>query len=560
MLFAHIPKAGGTSVENMFRNLGWNLHLIDGGGGARTLNPALKASPQHWHAMMLSSVVDFSKLKANFTVIRNPLDRAISEYFWRRTHFKLDMDFETWLTTQFAAYHNNPFVLDNHIRPQSQFICRGAKVFRLEDGLDLLSDYLVENLGEDPSKIIIPHHMKSHRDLEDQIVSDTVIKMIERFYARDFQLWEQSENTSSKTKNSVHPRIAEHKDALIRPTGIIKKLGKRTIYDGGAFDASNRPLANSRHRFSGLQHRPEITAAAKKVERLEGCYFYLGMLQSRHFGHVVAEGLSRIWALNEVQDIDGLVFTPIYMNPPNVADHVYDVFSTLCPDKKLIPILQATEVEKLILAEPHRLATGVLDGTSETKKYLSERVSEIVAADRKQDRSKRVYISRSKLLRSRPVARIFLEEVIEENLQAEGYSIIHPQEISFFEQLKIYHSAEELIFADGSTLHAYVLAARPEQRVFCIHRREGALNVFQEQLKCFDLPSSFGEFHMEKFYPHRNMPNNGVSRMTQLNFASLRNDLKKNNFIDGKNWLVPNETLIAQELKKFNETHITLPK
>lgn len=60
-----------------------------------------------------------------FTVIRDPMVRLQSEYLWWRAHSLLPLpDFDVWVNQMFDTYALDPFMMNNHIRPQDSLCCR----------------------------------------------------------------------------------------------------------------------------------------------------------------------------------------------------------------------------------------------------------------------------------------------------------------------------------------------------------------------------------------------------------------------------------------------------
>lgn len=153
--FAHCPKAGGTSIEQFMvarwgaavGHLHWGWDLWWRKGGWRNAEPP--NSPQHliWRdaKRQLPRPPDVV-----FALIRDPVARMASEYRWQRRGRRgtragkllARLPFPLWLRLMLAVAHRNPYAFDNHFQLQSAFIPQGATVFRLEDGLGPVRDWL----------------------------------------------------------------------------------------------------------------------------------------------------------------------------------------------------------------------------------------------------------------------------------------------------------------------------------------------------------------------------------------------------------------------------------
>ena len=149
ILFMHIPKTGGTSVDRWLSEQGPAMM-------SRADPPDwLPCPPQHLHARALARLVPPDMPDFSFAVVRHPEDRLISEFFYRhhartrriwpllrrRRFANLDQDrlsryFAVWFRHVLARYRRDPFACSNHLRPQCAFTdWPGLKVYRLEDGL-----------------------------------------------------------------------------------------------------------------------------------------------------------------------------------------------------------------------------------------------------------------------------------------------------------------------------------------------------------------------------------------------------------------------------------------
>ena len=134
-LFVHIPKTGGTSVEHSLRAFGWFEPLIVRAQLVMELR-YLKATPQHFHADLLEALFRWEEINLAFAICRHPFDRMKSEYYWQRNNdVAPDSRPREWLDAVLNQYAQDPYVYDNHLRPQVEFVPAHREVltFRLED-------------------------------------------------------------------------------------------------------------------------------------------------------------------------------------------------------------------------------------------------------------------------------------------------------------------------------------------------------------------------------------------------------------------------------------------
>lgn len=140
ILFVHIPKTGGATIEQHLRRFG-KIDLFNG----RPQGSDLPCSPQHFHIKQLKSLFNFNKFDYIFTVMRCPFERLKSEFKMRKksqikkcrkdNHKTALPDFNTWVGETLGLYNQNPFIYDNHIRPQTEFINNKVKIFDFELGV-----------------------------------------------------------------------------------------------------------------------------------------------------------------------------------------------------------------------------------------------------------------------------------------------------------------------------------------------------------------------------------------------------------------------------------------
>lgn len=185
VLFVHVPKCGGSSVERWMQSHG-HLHL-------HTPNrkpPALRSTAQHLRVWDIRQLLHPSFFAYAFAIVRNPFRRLESEYRmrWIAHSGKGQGDlasFPIWLSTELDAYQRDPFHADNHFRPASNFIGNRVEIFRFEDGIDSILARVAE-ATDLPAPGPAPHEMGS-AGFAGEIAWDSVdVHRVQDLYRRDF--------------------------------------------------------------------------------------------------------------------------------------------------------------------------------------------------------------------------------------------------------------------------------------------------------------------------------------------------------------------------------------
>jgi len=213
ILFIHIPKAGGSSIEAAFREAGFFMHFHDHGPKKiNSINPFMKCSPQHFHAEQINSVFNLNSFDEIFTVVRHPEKRFLSEFAMRHANLigPTSKDLNNFQKECLETYQKNSFIYDNHIRPQNEFIVPNTKVFKLEDGMENIQEYFKRThnidleIGRklDSSKFKIGESSK--------IIMDNNKKLeLEKFYSEDFDRFNYDrEKKSVNNESSINFALA----------------------------------------------------------------------------------------------------------------------------------------------------------------------------------------------------------------------------------------------------------------------------------------------------------------------------------------------------------------
>lgn len=237
--FAHIPKCAGSSVEDYLQVRFGPLALLD--RKYLSVDADLRwsnTSPQHldWTALMRLFPRDF--FSHIFTVVRHPLDRAVSAY-----RFQLEVEktippgtgFASWLKTEASLWSSAPHRHDNHSRPQVDFLppAEGpyCTVFHLEHGLDALIPYIDGLDGTQAHPRVMGHSLKAGKPKEGAFVPDESDRtLVAEIYAADFARFGYTpEDRMPKSAAPVLTPdfIAENAAARARANRTLYKLANR---------------------------------------------------------------------------------------------------------------------------------------------------------------------------------------------------------------------------------------------------------------------------------------------------------------------------------------------
>jgi hypothetical protein len=191
ILYIHIPKTGGTAIEMFFEQNGFGVAYLDRGGKAGNLNPTRLCSPQHMEAAILAKVFRLSSFDYIFMTVRHPIERILSEYKMRVAE-KIDLpDVNMWVRRSLRCYGDNPYMMDNHIRPQVDFWMERADVFKQEDGfgrdwVEQISSRIPCKFEQRNTEIAMRFDVRA---AERSDLSNGSNEALRRFYDSDYRLF-----------------------------------------------------------------------------------------------------------------------------------------------------------------------------------------------------------------------------------------------------------------------------------------------------------------------------------------------------------------------------------
>jgi len=188
LVFMHIPKNAGTTIENIGREHGYNWGRFDKNN---LKNIPINLNCSYWHIPPKNLSKDYYNINPSFTVVRNPYDRIISEYNYRSKMIRTKPTKEK-LNLFIKKHLNNEFkenIFDCHLIPQVNYI-NGANID------DIL---YFENLSSDFSKLSKKYNLgfelNQHTNKSSSIpgavtrkdLNHESIHLIQKFYHGDFK-------------------------------------------------------------------------------------------------------------------------------------------------------------------------------------------------------------------------------------------------------------------------------------------------------------------------------------------------------------------------------------
>lgn len=183
-IFIHIPKTGGTSIEQFIKDNGENNLLFIGVQNNRSL--------QHLTSYELKKIIPYIYKKYyKFSIVRNPYDRLLSEYYWNPSinlgykNGKSKKEFLEYVIkiVKNKSYFNNIYY--DHFIPQYNFLYYKNKLlvnqlFKYED-LEWVTKYLKKKLT---IKREFPYLNKNNVEKEDW--NNDEKEIIYNLYKNDF--------------------------------------------------------------------------------------------------------------------------------------------------------------------------------------------------------------------------------------------------------------------------------------------------------------------------------------------------------------------------------------
>ncbi|MGB3409020.1 MAG: hypothetical protein WBA67_16180, partial [Jannaschia sp.] len=150
-----------------------------------------RTSPDHVDWATLTRMVPVGWFASVFAITRHPVARAVSVFHFQQEverSVPASADFDAWLANGLSRRTDDPFLYDNHLRPQVDFLPDEAATFPIEGGLAPLVAHLDGLAGTaDGPRDIGGRNVRASRGGPPKAQpSDASLDLIAHHYAADF--------------------------------------------------------------------------------------------------------------------------------------------------------------------------------------------------------------------------------------------------------------------------------------------------------------------------------------------------------------------------------------
>ena len=251
--------------------------------------------------------------------------------------------------------------------------------------------------------------------------------------------------------------LREYRDVTCAPYQVL--VASRILIPDSYRHYLNRTLTNAHTTDLSVRFaRPR--KKLRPSRELFGTYFYLGSEAPQHFGHVMTEQLSRLWAWPEIKDRypQAKALIDLRRRHDGLRQWEIDIFSAAGVDATdLVPITGIVRVEKLLAATPMFVNTQYAH--PKITEVWARTASALVEQTPHRPFAEKVFISRRGSRKNRQCENA---EEVETFFRGRGFDIVFPEDHSLPEQVMIFRQARVLAGFAGSGLFTMLFCEEPK--------------------------------------------------------------------------------------------------
>ena len=247
--------------------------------------------------------------------------------------------------------------------------------------------------------------------------------------------------------------VHEYRDVVCVPKQLVLK-GNLVLPDSfrhpGYGWLTNRSLPPMTRLFGEALPTPS--------RRLEGSYFHLDGEVRHHFGHVITEHLSRLWAWPAAKAADpelrALVSSGSGVELPEWQLALYEAAGVARQD--LVTVREPVVVDRLVAATPmFSMPTYVHPGIAEVWDRIGAALEARADAG---PTPERIFVTRGPGLKRWCHETVELERIFGEH----GYAVVRPERLPIARQVQLFRRAEAVAGFAGSGMFPLMFAVDPK--------------------------------------------------------------------------------------------------
>jgi capsular polysaccharide biosynthesis protein len=271
-----------------------------------------------------------------------------------------------------------------------------------------------------------------------------------------------------------------HNVTVIEGSDLVMTDTQTALYDEIALDKEGK--YELREGIVALIHernteKGEVTLTYRKsFRRLPKRAIHFCKDYSYNYFHWIIEALPRMWIVEQFKELDAL---PLLVDSHLKSQQIESLRILTENKREIIPLQlgQGYKIKHLFYPSGLSYVHNNYDHPFAHDKdllvsplavsYLRNRFLPIINAEQNhvQGQSKKIYLSRKKLSQGQ---RLLNTDEIEIMLLEKGFDIIHPELLSFTDQIRLFSQAEIIVGASGSAF-ANLVFAKENCKVFILH-------------------------------------------------------------------------------------------
>lgn len=282
----------------------------------------------------------------------------------------------------------------------------------------------------------------------------------------------------------VPPSLEAYEDAIYTPATRRSKPFDGTLYDQNLDRIDATCIRRSTRDCCLTTDALQFDRGLVDLPVYDRPVLYLGMINP-HYGHFIVESLARWWPLVD----EGIEFDRylVHVHDRSVLDLPFVQASLAAMNifpHQLVHFDRPTRLRKVIVP-----ATAFQMDSHVFSRYrtLCERLATGIVPTRVPMTDQPLYISRRNL--SAGVTQYAGEAAIEEFLVSRGARVIHPQMMSFEEQVRVINQHKRIIGIIGSGMHNLVFSLQPKTLTYLTPHWINPTCFLID--KCFDVESTY---------------------------------------------------------------------